>query len=663
MCVARAAGLALAALALACPATEGRQPPHAPRGAFGAPLLARTPLARVRTSARVASAAPAAPASAADEDEARQLGDESLARGPAHSSGMRRRVIRRGDYVVHRELGVARFLGVLKRPAGRWLVLEFSDEEYELPTAEQQQISLFRRADEALLKPVRLSSTKRVAVWRAKKAKARTQLDALTSGLLVAYRERQRLERPPCPADDARFDAFVANCTFELTDDQHRACADIAADMCVSARPMDRLLCGDVGFGKTEVANRALMRCALAGRQAAVLAPTTVLAWQHHKSMCARMPTLRVGLLTRLTPAADARRVLLTLAEGELDVLIGTHAILSKRVAWARLGLMVVDEEHRFGVHQKEKVKALCVGVDFLALTATPIPRTLSMGLCSLRDMSVLNTPPPGRLAVRTVCAPYTTQLVRDAVRDELARGGQLFYVVPRISMIEPALALLGELFPSAALEWAHGGLPDLDARMLRFGNGTARVLVSTSVIECGIDLPSVNTLIVEHAHMFGLASLHQLRGRVGRSAAQAHAYLLTPPEERLTPEASARLKTLEAFSELGDGYELSQADLALRGAGNLLGPEQSGNMHAIGADLFFEMLDEAIEQARANEQARAPGNAGAGGAAGAQAAGAEAPAGAAAASREGAPAPPQGAGADDEPPGREQPAQPGAAA
>lgn len=615
------------ALLLALSALHGRARLSAPaRAAVGSTRPdARSALLRMSTTAdkagaAVAGAPAAAPEAARGADPDGGLSDEELQR-PERSSGLRRRVIKRGDYVVHREIGVALFRGVLSVPRGapaprqpgKYLVLEFADERMEVPTSEQYQLSLYRRADEAVLRPAKLSSTKRVKQWETKKARARESLKALTVGILEAYRDRARLARPTCPPDDAAFAAFAANCSFALTDDQRRACEEVRADMTLRAQPMDRLICGDVGFGKTEVAMHALFRAGSSGRQAAVLAPTTVLAWQHHATMRARMPTLRIELLTRLTPARAARALLEELAAGEVDVLVGTHAILSKRVAFRDLALLIVDEEHRFGVNQKEKVKAIAQHVDYLSMSATPIPRTLSLGLSSLRDMSVLNTAPPGRLPVSTTCERFSPRAVERAIGAELARGGQAFYVVPRIKQIGAALELLAGLFPGVRLEWAHGQCGDLEERMLRFANGTARVLVATSVVECGIDIPLVNTLVIESAQMFGLASLHQLRGRVGRSSRQAYAYMLSSDDTRLTPEAEARLTTLKQFSALGDGFELAQADMALRGCGNLLGPEQSGQINDIGAEYFFEMLEEAIDAARVRAEAEGGAGGGAG--------------------------------------------------
>ncbi|KAG8463320.1 hypothetical protein KFE25_004831 [Diacronema lutheri] len=556
------------------------------------------------TRARELDERPPPPAGAEAADGA--LSDEEITR-PRGASGLRRRVIKRGDYVVHRDIGVARFRGVLTarlatadRAPGKYLVLEFANERMEVPTSDQHMLSLYRRADEAALRPVKLSSTARIKAWETKKARAKASLKQLTVGILEAYRARAQLRRPTCPPDGAAFDAFVANCSFTLTDDQAAACEQVRRDMTERPQPMDRLICGDVGFGKTEVAMHALFRMASSGRQCAVLTPTTVLAWQHHATMSARMPTLRVALLTRLTPARAARELLARVEAGEVDVLVGTHAILSKRVSFRRLGLLVVDEEHRFGVNQKDKLKALALDVDYVTMSATPIPRTLSLGLSALRDMSVLNTPPPGRRPVTTICERFSPRVVERAIGAELERGGQAFYVVPRIAHVADALELLRGLFPDAPIEWAHGQCADLEERMLCFANGTARVLVSTSVVECGIDMPAVNTLVIERAHMFGLASLHQLRGRVGRSSAQAYAYMLTGGDARLTPEADARLTTLQHFSALGDGFELAQADMALRGCGNLLGAEQSGQINDVGAEYFFEMLEEAIEGARA---------------------------------------------------------------
>lgn len=530
----------------------------------------------------------------------RAMASSDVLQRPNTTQGIRRRVIRKGDFVVHRLYGVGLFRGVLTGPDGRALVIRYSDTSVEVPTADQHLVSLYRRADEAELRPVRLGSTTRIVTWEKKKARTRRQLQSLLVGILEAYRDRRRMERRPCAADGAEMAEFRRTCSFDLTADQVQAVDDIARDMVLSPFPMDRLVCGDVGFGKTEVAMSAVFRAVTNGRQAAVLAPTTVLAWQHLTTMRARMPALRVELLSRLCTTKDARRVVSAVAEGDVDVLIGTHAILSKRVTFARLGLMVVDEEHRFGVNQKERMKAMAVGVDYLTLTATPIPRTLSMGLSSLRDMSVLNQPPPGRVAVITRCQTFSRVLVRRALEAELARGGQVFYVVPRIAHVEPALNLIAELLPGVDVEWAHGRVDDLETRMLRFGNGSASVLVATSVVESGLDLPRVNTIVVQNAEMFGMSSLHQLRGRVGRSTVQAYAYFLSSASRGITPEASARLKALQEFSALGDGFELSQADLALRGAGNLLGTEQSGHINDVGADLYFEMLDELIVEARA---------------------------------------------------------------
>jgi transcription-repair coupling factor (superfamily II helicase) len=364
---------------------------------------------------------------------------------------------------------------------------------------------------------------------------------------------------------------------------------------------MDRLLCGDVGYGKTEVAMRAAFKAVMSGKQVAVLCPTTILASQHVKTFRNRMLLfpVRVEGLTRLQSAREQKKILDDLPKGLVDVVIGTHRLLSRDVVFRNLGLLIVDEEQRFGVRHKEKIKQLKTDIDVLTLTATPIPRTLNLSLAGLRDISLIETPPRDRLSVHTVVTTFSPKLVAAAVRQELKRGGQVYYIHNRVEDIEHTAAVLGKLVPEARLSVIHGQMPGspLEKRMLDFINQKSNVLVSTTIIENGIDIPLVNTLIVDRADLYGLAQLYQLRGRVGRSSRQAFAYFLVPPFTELTPLARKRLSALKEFSELGSGFRLAAKDLEIRGAGTLLGFDQHGNLAALGYDYFMHLLEQAIRQ------------------------------------------------------------------
>jgi transcription-repair coupling factor (superfamily II helicase) len=363
---------------------------------------------------------------------------------------------------------------------------------------------------------------------------------------------------------------------------------------------MDRLLCGDVGYGKTEVAMRAAFKAVMDGKQVAVLCPTTVLASQHLQTFRNRMVLfpVKVEALTRLQSKAEQARTLRDLKKGQVDIIIGTHRLLSEDVGFYNLGLLIVDEEQRFGVHHKEKIKHIKADIDVLTLTATPIPRTLNLSLAGLRDISLIETPPRDRLAVNTIVTTRSLKLITAAIRQELKRDGQAYYIHNRIEDIDTVAASILKHLPAAKVTTVHGQMPGLalEKRMLDFINHKSNVLVSTTIIENGIDIPLVNTLIVDRADTFGLAQLYQLRGRVGRSSRQAYAYLLVPPFAELTPLARKRLKALKEFSELGSGFRLAAKDLEIRGAGNLLGFEQHGNMAAVGFDYFLHLLDQAIK-------------------------------------------------------------------
>jgi transcription-repair coupling factor (superfamily II helicase) len=361
--------------------------------------------------------------------------------------------------------------------------------------------------------------------------------------------------------------------------DQIRAVQEIKRDM-ESPRPMDRLLCGDVGFGKTEVAIRAIFKAVTAGKQVALLAPTTILTQQHYHTLKERFAPypIQVGLLNRFRTPEEKKEILARLKSGELDVIVGTHQLLGKDVQFRDLGLLVIDEEHRFGVNQKEKIKLLKTQVDVLTLTATPIPRTLYMALSGLREMSLIQTPPPSRRPIKTHLSPYNPEVIRTAIRQELDRGGQVFYVVNRIERIEETTAKLREWVPGARIAIAHGQMPEgeLEATMLAFNNSEIDILVCTTIIESGLDIPRVNTILIENAQEFGLAQLYQLRGRVGRARIQAYAWLFYREDGILTEEARKRLQAIQEFTQLGSGYQLALRDMEIRGIGNLLGTEQS---------------------------------------------------------------------------------------
>ncbi len=397
---------------------------------------------------------------------------------------------------------------------------------------------------------------------------------------------------------------------YEETPDQAQAIAEVAADM-ASPAPMDRLICGDVGYGKTEVAMRAAMRAVLDGKQVAVLAPTTVLAFQHWKTFRKRFAPfpVTVEMISRFRTAKEIKAVLARVAAGGVDVLIGTHRILSKDVVFRDLGLLVVDEEQRFGVAAKEKLKHLKTTVDGLTLSATPIPRTLQMGLGGIRDMSVIETPPRDRLAIQTSIVKFSTDVIAAAVRQELGREGQVFIVHNRVESIYSLASLVQRLVPEARVAVAHGQMPEaeLERVMLAFVEGRADVLVATTIVENGLDIPRANTLVVNRADRYGLAQLYQLRGRVGRSDRRAFAYLLVPPDTVLSEIARKRLAAIREFSDLGAGFRIAALDLELRGAGNLLGGQQSGHIQAVGLDLYVKLLEQAILELRGEPSREAP--------------------------------------------------------
>jgi len=511
--------------------------------------------------------------------------------------------LRVGDYVVHEDHGVARFAGFETREVGGvtrdYLYLEYKGEDrVYVPTDQLAKLSRYVGAGgEPTLSAL---GGKR---WQNMKARARKAAGALAGELLNLYAERRFRKGHAFPPDSEWQIAMETAFPYRETADQIEAIEAVKADM-ESERPMDRLVCGDVGFGKTEVALRAAVKAASDGKQVMVLVPTTILAQQHYGTFRERLADLpfRVEGVSRLRPPAEVKAILKDFEAGKVDVLIGTHRLLSRDVRAKDLGLVVVDEEQRFGVRQKELLRQLKLKVDVLSLSATPIPRTLQMSLAGLRDISVIETPPEGRRPVRTYVGPYDEDLVGKAIRRELEREGQAFVLHNRIDSLPEMTERLRALIPDARFLEAHGQMDEhqLEETMLAFLRGDADVLVTTTIIESGLDIPTANTLIVERADQLGLSQAYQIRGRVGRSRERAFAYLLYPSAEALTEEAAARLSTLADHTELGSGFRIAMRDLDIRGAGNLLGDEQSGHVAAVGFELYCQMIDEAVAEASA---------------------------------------------------------------
>ncbi|MGN6216994.1 MAG: transcription-repair coupling factor, partial [Solirubrobacterales bacterium] len=513
--------------------------------------------------------------------------------------------LRVGDYVVHEDHGVARFAGFETREVGGvtrdYLYLEYKGEDrVYVPTDQLAKLSRYVGAGgEPTLSAL---GGKR---WQNMKARARKAAGALAGELLNLYAERRARKGHAYPPDGEWQIAMETAFPYRETADQMEAIEAVKGDM-EAERPMDRLVCGDVGFGKTEVALRAAVKAASDGKQVMLLVPTTILAQQHFGTFRERLADLpfRVEGVSRLRAPAAVKAVLKDFEAGKVDILIGTHRLLSRDVRAKDLGLVVVDEEQRFGVKQKELLRQLKLKVDVLALSATPIPRTLQMSLAGLRDISVIETPPEGRRPVRTYVGPYDEDLVRKAVQREIERKGQAFVLHNRIDSLPETTERLRALVPGARFLEAHGQMEEsaLEETMLSFLRGEADVLVTTTIIESGLDIPTANTLIVERADQLGLSQAYQIRGRVGRSRERAFAYLLYPSAEALTEEAAARLSTLADHTELGSGFRIAMRDLDIRGAGNLLGDEQSGHVAAVGFELYCQMIDEAVAEAAGRE-------------------------------------------------------------
>lgn len=533
-----------------------------------------------------------------------------------------------GDFLVHLDHGIGVFAGFAQEPGGpisaepptektldRFFVLEYSKgDKLYVPLAKEEKLSRYIGFERPIVH--RLGGT----LWFKTKRQVKANVIALAKQLLELYAKRSLARGFQYGPDTHWQKELEADFPYVETDDQLRAVAEVKRDM-ESAKPMDRLVCGDVGFGKTEVALRAAFKAVMAGKQVALLAPTTILANQHFRTFeerLKRFPT-KLALLTRLQSKGEQKRALEDIAKNQIDILIGTHRLLSRDVSFANLGLAIIDEEQRFGVRQKERFKEwkkenpprdvfspsgekTFYGVDVLSLSATPIPRTMHLALSGMRDISVINTPPPGRLPVKTFIEPFIPLTIKRALEQELARGGQAYYLHNRVETIGPALRTLQKLLPEARLAFIHGRMKEkeLVKIMDEFAKKEIDVLIATTIIENGLDFPNVNTLVVANAVRLGLAQAYQIRGRIGRSHQQAFAYFFYSAKN-LTDEARARLEALEQAQAPGSGYQIALRDLEIRGAGNILGKEQSGPINAVGLNLYMQMLSETIEELKAN--------------------------------------------------------------
>ncbi|MEZ4501068.1 MAG: transcription-repair coupling factor [Dehalococcoidia bacterium] len=514
-----------------------------------------------------------------------------------------------GDFVVHADHGIARFGGIVRRPVGDedrdYLELRYAgDDRLYVPVDQVDRVAKFVGPSERPPRLTRLGTQE----WSRARARVREAVEIVAADLVRLYAARQMLEGHPFREDGDWQRELEAAFPYEETPDQLQALAEVKADM-EAPRPMDRVICGDVGFGKTEVAVRAAFKAVAEGYQVAILVPTTVLAQQHGRTFRERFAAfpVRVEVLSRFRTDQEATEIIAGLKNRDIDVVIGTHRLLQEGIEFANLGLVIIDEEQRFGVTHKERLKRMRLEVDVLTLSATPIPRTLHMALSGIRDMSTIDTPPEGRQPIQTFVSEWDEALVREAILHEIERGGQVYIVHNRVQSIDEFTHRLEGLVPEARFVVGHGQMPESLLRrvMERFADGEFDVLACTTIIESGIDIPNVNTLIIDHADKLGLAQLYQLRGRVGRSVHQASAYLFHPRDRILTEEAQQRLATIFEASELGAGFQVALRDLEIRGAGNLLGAEQSGQIASVGFDLYTQMLAEAVESMKAAHEGR----------------------------------------------------------
>ena len=512
-----------------------------------------------------------------------------------------------GDYIVHVDFGIGKFGGLVRVPVGNSYqemirIVYKNNDKVDVSIHSLYKISKYRSSDTG--EPPRLS-TLGTGAWDRLKEKAKKRIKDIARDLIKLYARRRREKGFAYSADSYLQHELEASFLYEDTPDQNKATQDVKADM-ESARPMDRLVCGDVGFGKTEVAIRAAFKAACDSKQVAVLVPTTVLAFQHYQTFKSRLDGMpvRVDYLSRARSAKETKLVLEDLKEGRIDILVGTHKLISKTVKWHDLGLLIIDEEQKFGVSTKEKLRQLKVNVDTLTMSATPIPRTLQFSLMGARDMSIMRTPPPNRYPIHTELVTFSGETIADAINFEMSRNGQVYFVNDRISKLMELKLLIEKRIPDCRVAIGHGQMnpEELEKIIMGFINYDFDVLLSTTIVENGIDISNANTIIINDAHHFGLSDLHQMRGRVGRSNKKAFCYLIAPPKSVLTPDARRRLEALETFSDLGSGFNLAMQDLDIRGAGNLLGSEQSGFMEDLGYETYQKILSQAVTELKNEE-------------------------------------------------------------
>ncbi len=510
-----------------------------------------------------------------------------------------------GDYIVHKNHGIGQFIKIEKinitGDSRDYLVIKYQDGKISVAADQLSSVNRYRSSGNIKPKINKLGGTE----WERIKNKNKKLIKKVAVDILKLYAKREKLKGHIYPEDGPWQNELEESFPYQPTPDQITAVKEIKSDM-ESEKPMDRLVCGDVGFGKTEVAIRAIFKAITSGKQVILLAPTTILAQQHWRTISNRFSPypIKISLLNRFKTIKERNEIYKGLKNNNIDLVVATHQILGKEIEIQNIGLLVIDEEQRFGVRQKEKIKKIKNNIDVLTLSATPIPRTLYMSLSGLRQMSLLNTPPPSRRSIKTYLSEIDMDVIRTAISQELDRGGQIFYVLPRISDIDQAINKLKNMFSNLKFIVAHGQMneTELENAMIAFNNGEVDLLICTTIIESGLDIPKVNTIIIEDSHKFGLSQLYQLRGRVGRSGIQAYAWLFYPNINKINDTAKHRLKAIKDFSELGSGYQLAMKDMEIRGVGSLLGEEQSGKINAIGYDLYIDMLHEAISEISGQE-------------------------------------------------------------
>ncbi|XP_063947795.1 ATP-dependent DNA helicase At3g02060, chloroplastic isoform X2 [Daucus carota subsp. sativus] len=512
-----------------------------------------------------------------------------------------------GDYVVHKKVGIGRFVGIKfdvaarghSKPPVEYVFIEYADAMAKLPVHQASRFLYRYNLPNENKKPRVLSKLNDTSAWEKRRVKGKVAVQKMVVDLMELYLHRLKQKRPAYPRT-AAMSEFASHFPYNPTPDQEKAIIDVEKDLTERETPMDRLICGDVGFGKTEVALRAIICVVSAGKQAMILAPTIVLAKQHFDVISARFSRyhgVKVGLLSRFQTKSVKEEYLRMIKDGDLDIIVGTHALLGDRVVYNNLGLLVVDEEQRFGVKQKEKIASFKTTVDVLTLSATPIPRTLYLALTGFRDASLISTPPPERVPIKTHLAAYSAEKVLSAIKYELDRGGQVFYVLPRIKGLEEVMEFLQHSLPEVEVAVAHGKQysKQLEETMESFAGGDVKILLCTNIVESGLDIQNANTIIIQDVQQFGLSQLYQLRGRVGRADKEAHAYLFYPDKSLLSDQARERLTALEECRDLGQGFHLAERDMAIRGFGNIFGEQQTGDLGNVGIDLFFEMLFESL--------------------------------------------------------------------